>query len=42
MNKGTVVFSSAFWRDGIRESFVIKDINSNFIFELNRYQLMPC
>jgi len=52
MNKGTAVFSSGFWRDGICDNvktdlsrgkiFVIKDINSNFTFELNRYQLRPC
>jgi hypothetical protein len=29
MNKGTVVFSSRFWRDSICESFVI--INPNFV-----------
>ncbi|CAC5418806.1 unnamed protein product [Mytilus coruscus] len=51
MNKGTAVFTSGFWREGICQNikndssrgkiFVIKDIITSFTFELNRYQLRP-
>ena len=51
MNKGTAVFTSGFWREGICQNikndpsrgkiFVIKDIIISFTFELNRYQLRP-
>jgi hypothetical protein len=52
MNKGTVVFSSGFWREGVCQEIkdipsrgkvlVVKDINTSATFELNRYQLTPC
>jgi hypothetical protein len=52
MNKGTAVFSSRFWREGVcqeikaipsrGEVLVVKDINTSATFELNRYQLRPC
>jgi hypothetical protein len=52
MNKGTAMFSSGFWREGVCQEikdilsrgkvFVVKDINTSATFELNRYQLRPC
>ena len=52
MNKGTAVFTSGFWRDGLCQNikdnmsrgkiFVVKDLNTNYLFELNRYQIRPC
>ena len=51
MNKGTAVFSSGYWRKGeivkivhhdtCGKVYTVKDLSTNFLFDLNRNQIVP-